>query len=366
MTTRVVSMDRSAWLGHRWQRHGLDGECGAGQLDDLLLLGMQGSQRSGGEHALSQRTSRIGRIGLAKAIRPEGPLVTMWSVRGAPHAHRATQLDIVRDALAPQKSDDGGPEYINAVAEVASALQQVVTGATPKGHASAEVAGLVSSSLIQWCARCESDHVPDGMFRAAGRQARLVISQTKGRTTVLHPPPKVPQNTVSHPRLAVLQAYFRVNGPTNWTLFRDWMAAGTPATKQLWEEMPEPLVRVTVDTQRYDLPESLVGAVREAPSAKGVALVPPNDPYLRQVDRTLLVPDPAQRRQVYRALSAPGALIVDGEVAGTWRYRRSDHEVRVEPFGGLTPTQEEAIEQRAHSLAASTGDETPAVIVLRS
>lgn len=136
--------------------------------------------------------------------------------------------------------------------------------------------------------------------------------------------------------------------------------------KQLWEEMPEPLVRVTVDTQRYDLPESLVGAVREAPSAKGVALVPPNDPYLRQVDRTLLVPDPAQRRQVYRALSAPGALIVDGEVAGTWRYRRSDHEVRVEPFGGLTPTQEEAIEQRAHSLAASTGDETPAVIVLRS
>lgn len=363
MTTRIVDIDREAWLGHRWRQHGLDGECDAQRLDDLLLLGMQGSRASGGEQPLSQRTSRIGTTKLANAISPDGPLITMWSLRGAPHAHRASQLEIIRDALTPLETDDGGQSFIDAVTEVAAALQAVVTKPTSKGDASGAMAGAVSATLVEECPSCGSPHVPDDIFRAAGRQAGLVIGPPEKGVTMLHPPPQVEQDHMDQPRLAFLQGYFRVNGPTRWTVFRDWMGVGTRASKALWDTLGYGLVRVSVDSVRHDLLESMLPMVQEAPAAHGVALVPPGDPYLRQVERTLLVPDPSRRSKVYRALSAPGALLVNGEVAGTWRYRHSDRELTVDPFERLTKSQISAVKDRAQALATSTGDEEPSVTV---
>ena len=361
-STGAVCIERDSWLGHRWLCHHL-GQGGKDEaLDDLLLLGMQASRQSGGEHPLSQRTSRIGATPLARAITPDGPLVTMWSLRGAPHAHPASQMDILRDALTPLPSEDGGQEFVDAVAEVADALGQVVTGPTPKGHASGAMAGRVSPSLVRECRTCGSPHVPDGVFRAAGRQAQLVIGPQQQAATMLYPRPHVAQDSLANPRLALLQAYFRVNGPTTRTLFRDWVGGGNAGVGQTWESLGEDLVRVKVDTKRYDLPASMLDMVRDAPAAEGVALVPPGDPWLRQVDRTQLIPDATRRSAVYRALSAPGALLVDGEVAGTWRYRRGEHRVTIEPFTTLQPSRKAAAETCAATLAASTGDDPPTVI----
>jgi len=76
MATVPVDLYRAAWLGHRWQRHGLAGTGGAGVLEDLLLLGVQGSRLGGAEQSLLQRTRRIGRTGIPAAIghrrRPTG------------------------------------------------------------------------------------------------------------------------------------------------------------------------------------------------------------------------------------------------------------------------------------------------------
>lgn len=362
MGTPIV-IERNSWLGYRWQHHGLGDGCDSTDLDDLLLLGMQSSRQSAGEHPLSQRTPMIGESSLVEAIGPDGPLVAMWSVRGAPHAHRSNQIDIIRDALAPLPSDDGGQQGVEAIEEVAAALQQVVTKKMLKGDASTQTAREVSPSLVQWCQRCKADHIPDGTFRAAGRQAQLVIGPAeKGSTaTMLHPSPKVKQVTCEHPRLALLNAYFRVNGPTTKTLLRDWMAVGTQTIRETWDHLDDELVRIRVNDKRYDVPEPLVEAVRQAPPPKGVALVPPNDPYLRQVDRTLLIPDSSRRKNVYRPLSGPGALLVDGEVAGIWRYHRSEQQIVIESSESLTPAQKIAIETRGAALASSTGHDTPMI-----
>jgi len=101
--------------------------------------------------------------------------------------------------------------------------------------------------------------------------------------------------------------------------------------------------------------------VEKAPKPDGVVLVPPNDPYLRQVDRALLVPHRQRRQQVWRALSGPGAVLVDGEVAGTWRYRRGDHALTITLFGSLTASQRAKAEESAHLVAKATGDDEPAV-----
>jgi hypothetical protein len=357
----VIIIDRSRWLGYRWQRHGLAGGSDHDLLDDLLRLGVQDSRPAGSTQSLLVRAGD-GSTGIVDATTPTGPLVTMWSVRGAPHTHRVSLLDVVRDALAPRETDDGGEAYVSAVQEVAGALRAVVRSPTAKGDASAEVARRVPATLVAWCERCQARHVPDGLFRAAGRQAQVVLGPEEQRGTVLYPKPKHRQATAGEPALELLQAYFRVNGPTTRGAYRDWLDGSAATVGRVCDRLGDGLVRVQVDGVRLHLPEALLPAVREAPGPSGVALVPPSDPYLKQVDKALLVPDATRRKEVWKALSGPGALLVDGEVAGTWRYRRGRKELTVTPFDGLPAAQRRKAERSAALVAEATGDDRPTVV----
>jgi hypothetical protein len=96
----------------------------------------------------------------------------------------------------------------------------------------------------------------------------------------------------------------------------------------------------------------VVGAA-PAGTIEGVRLLPPGDPFLQSPDREVLVPDPTHRRRLWRSRHAPGALLIDGEVVGTWRARRkpSRVDVAVEPFHPLTSDAHTAIDDAAQALA---------------
>jgi hypothetical protein len=304
-------------------------------------------------------------VDAADAVTPAGPLVSFWSVRGAPHVHPADRMDAVREALAPRETDEGGAAYVATVEELAAAFTAIVTGPTPKAAASTELTRRAGEHA-SWCEGCEARHVPETLFRAGGRAAGVVL-ETAGRRTVIHPRPRGRQQAwperarSGDPRRALLDTYLRVNGPTGRTLYRDWSGLDAGATGELWAGLG-PLVRVAVDGRRLDLPEDLLDDVTTAPDARGVALVPPHDPYLGQADRNLLVPDKARRQQVWRAISGPGALLVDGEVAGVWRYRRTARELTVTPFDVVTPARRKRAAEAARLVAAVDGDDEPRVI----
>ncbi|MBF6339995.1 hypothetical protein IU450_29515 [Nocardia abscessus] len=353
---QAIAVDRARWLGFRWHGQGLGGAVRVEALDDLLLLGVQGGRGGGPEQSLIQRTATVGATPVADAVRPEGPLVSIWSVRGAPHAHPLARLDLVCDGVAPVATDDGGTAYLAAVDEVAAALTTVVTAPMTKAEASAAVTARVGPALVTWCERCRATHVPDGLFRAGGCRARIVL-EARGRATRLHPAPAHPGERAEHPRVSLLEAYFRVNGPTARPQVRDWLGSDPTAA---WNRMDD-LVGVRVDGRGFELPGELLDAVRTAPEAEGVALVPPNDGYLRQVDRELLAPDRARRHAVWRALSAPGAVLSAGEVVGTWRYRRVDREVTVTCFERPTARERAGVEHSAALIAQATGARPPVV-----
>jgi hypothetical protein len=96
---------------------------------------------------------------------------------------------------------------------------------------------------------------------------------------------------------------------------------------------------------------------------EGVRLLPPNDPYLVQPDRELLVPDRARRGEIWRAAGAPGVLLVDGEVAGTWRSRKAGRrlEVAVRPFAALPASARSRTAALADDLAGFRECETAAL-----
>jgi hypothetical protein len=94
-------------------------------------------------------------------------------------------------------------------------------------------------------------------------------------------------------------------------------------------------------SRRFRAPAGASAAARLLPSGDVFYL-------LQGVDRELLVPDPAHRAALWTSRVWPGALLVRGDVAGTWR--RSGAVVTVQPWRRLAREQREAVEAEAATL----------------
>ena len=79
-------------------------------------------------------------------------------------------------------------------------------------------------------------------------------------------------------------------------------------------------------------------------------LLPSGDPYylLQGVDRTLLLPDRDRQAELWTSRVWPGAVLVAGEVIGTWR--RAGAVLTIQSWLALPPDHREAIEAEAASL----------------
>jgi hypothetical protein len=79
-----------------------------------------------------------------------------------------------------------------------------------------------------------------------------------------------------------------------------------------------------------------------------VLLLPPRDAYLLG-HRPFLAPDRALAKEVWRPIGSPGVLVVGGEVAGTWRARKSGKALAltVSPQGKLTAAQRKRLDEQA-------------------
>lgn len=68
-------------------------------------------------------------------------------------------------------------------------------------------------------------------------------------------------------------------------------------------------------------------------------------------------------RQVWKTVGDPGALLVDGEVAGTWRPRKSGRTltITITTFDPLRARHRRQIDDEAHRVAALRGATTAVV-----
>ena len=70
--------------------------------------------------------------------------------------------------------------------------------------------------------------------------------------------------------------------------------------------------------------------------------MPTRDPWLRGSDRNWLLGTNTDRREeVYKSLGAPGVVLVDGEITGTWRQRQAWRKLDIEisPWRRLTDAE---------------------------
>ncbi|GIF49824.1 winged helix DNA-binding protein [Asanoa ferruginea] len=310
-----------------------------GLVPDVLEVGIQDTPAGTSARQALRLRGGSGDAGLA----------LVHGARGAMHLHRAADLPALAAALRPSEETDlrkqsFGPFFAGLSGSVGAAIDEVATAMAAvmadgvrrsKGELSTSLRATVDARLRPWCDRCAVDHVNDALFRLASLPAGLrLIPNGDGSADFVATGALGPVGDVSAGRRELVRRFLRYAGPTNRDGLAGWLGL-SPAAARRWWALAD-VVPVSVDGRRLFLHPDDLAAARSAPPADGVWLLPPNDPILELGDRELLVPDATDRKRVWRPTANPGALLLDGAVAGTWR-RRADT-VTVTPFGSLSAT----------------------------
>ena len=160
-----------------------------------------------------------------------------------------------------------------------------------------------------------------------------------------------PELTAREARLELARRYLHSYGPTTAAAFGGWAGIGPRPALAAFEALREELILVRTPVGPAWLLAADEGDARAEPGPTAPArLLPSGDSFflLQGADRDLLVPEPAQRAQLWTSRVWPGALLVDGDLAGTWR--RAGAVLTVQSWRPLSAPERDAVEAEAASL----------------
>ena len=152
-------------------------------------------------------------------------------------------------------------------------------------------------------------------------------------------------------RLELARRYLHVFGSATAGAFAEWAGIAPASGRATFDALAGSLTptRTPVGDGWILTDDEAAFRTPAQPGSTTARLVPSGDTYflLQGADRELLVPDPDQRQQLWTPRVWPGAVLIDGEVVGTWR--RAAGVVRIQAWHRLSPTARDAIEAEAQA-----------------
>ena len=173
-----------------------------------------------------------------------------------------------------------------------------------------------------------------------------------GATTswrLVEPPTEAPEPS----RLELARRFLRSIGPSTPEEFAWWSggwAGSFGATtrgersdaQQTFRSLEKELTEVELEGRKRWALRTDRSRLERAVPVETVRLLPAGDLYLASKDRASLVPQPRYRSELWPKSVWPGALLVNGEIVGTWR--RQVGRVTVQAWRLLEPEVKEAVE----------------------
>lgn len=324
MTTRL-DLTRSQILDFR-QRVGLLGERLPRGPRSLRRAAWAGLQDSMPRAALLSLHARV--EGATPQTWEDAALVQVWGPRFSAYVVAAPDLAVFTRGRLPA----GGVKRQRAE-ELAARLDAFLDGERmPYGEAGRALG--VHHNQLRYAA-------PTGTVLMRWDGARQPVIWTV-------PPPDMHDQDA---RLELTRRYLHVFGPSTPDAFAKWAGITARAGAAAFDALGGSVIPV-----RTPIGEAWILAhdeemVREAPGPVAPArLLPSGDAHflLWGADRELLVTDPDHRRALWTSRVWPGALMVEGEIVGTWR--RTQHTVSLQTWRRLSRTARGAVEAEAASL----------------
>jgi len=187
-------------------------------------------------------------------------------------------------------------------------------------------------------------------LRYGSTTGRLVIRWEGARQPTLWcvaPPDITPEEA----RLELARRYLHVFGPTTPTSFARWAGITPRGGANAFEALAASLTQVRTPIGAGSILSADEAALRASPGPDAPArLLPSGDAYylLQGEERKLLVPDAKRRAELWTTRVWPGALLIGGDIIGTWR--RANEKVSIQTWRRLTGPERDAVVAEAESL----------------
>ncbi|MBV9953342.1 MAG: winged helix DNA-binding domain-containing protein [Acidimicrobiia bacterium] len=153
-------------------------------------------------------------------------------------------------------------------------------------------------------------------------------------------------------RLELARRYLRVLGPGTADSFEQWAGIRAPRGQAAFDALAGELLAVRTPVGKGWILAEDEASMRSALDEDGPAparLLPSGDTFTLQWgrDRELLVTNAERRSELWTSRVWPGAVLVDGKVAGTWR--RAGAVVKIDSWRRLSKAARDAVEAEATS-----------------
>ena len=151
-------------------------------------------------------------------------------------------------------------------------------------------------------------------------------------------------------RRELARRHLHVVGPSTPASYSQWAGLRSGRAQAVFDDLADELVSVATPVGDGWILAADEPSFRSQPDPPApTRLLPSGDTYWLcwGADRHLLVEDAGHRAMLWTSRVWPGAVMVDGEIIGTWR--RSRHVVTIEPWHDLPAAARDAVEAEVFS-----------------
>ena len=191
---------------------------------------------------------------------------------------------------------------------------------------------------------------PPNRLRYAAATGTVLIRWEGARQPTIWTVPR-PDIAPPEARLELARRYLHIFGPATAGGFARWAGIGPRQGVAAFDALRRSLTPVRTSIGEAWILTRDEPTLRTATTSPASArLLPSGDAYflLQGADRELLVPDARRRSALWTPRVWPGAVLVDGEIIGTWR--RAGSLVTIEAWRRLSRATRDAVEEEAGSL----------------
>ncbi|HET7030393.1 MAG TPA: crosslink repair DNA glycosylase YcaQ family protein [Candidatus Limnocylindrales bacterium] len=192
-------------------------------------------------------------------------------------------------------------------------------------------------------------HDPNAL-RYATLTGRVLIRWEGARRPTIRTVP-APDVEPRDARRELARRFLHAMGPGTPVSFGAWAGLQPAPAAAAFEDLADELLPVRTPIGDGSVLTADEASFRRPASApRGIRLLPSGDSFALfwGFDRALLVPDARRRGELWTSRVWPGALLVDGDIAGTWRRARS--EVAISAWRALSNAEREATQAEAAGL----------------
>ena len=340
------------------------------------LIGLHDSPEGSALLALGARLQDLDPETYRRALLEDRTLVRVWGVRGAPYVVPTSDAHIFTIGAMPKDDEslaslltgdmlrlqNAGVPAREAFDKTVEAVDAVLDRPMRKRDLSEALHGHLPQELEPWCDGCQVKHIPDGLLRIVGLAGGIVFGpRVEGSPALARTREWLGRDLRcedrTEARKALARRFLRRYGPVTHSHFATWTNLSVMDTRRTWELLQEEMATVALDGRCSCILKEDLGVLRDAPHASGPRFLPPNDPFLAQRDRAVLIPERELQRKIWKPVGNPGVLLFDGEPVGVWRAKAKPRrlEITLETWSPIPARRRAELEQEAGIVARLRG-----------